>query len=223
MRQICRRPIGDHLGLVAAMVDELGMGDVMDHAPQQHPAMRIVTAGTAVNALVRNGRGFVNPPLSRVPHFFQHKPTARLFASCIEATHLHDDALGRALATLYAHGVTALDRLMAATAARRRRLTPTGAHLARTRCHVEGRDNSDAAPDAPVMHSTRGDRRAQRPDLNHVLLDVSVAHHAGMPVLMLPRSGPSRDVSHCGPGVRPHMAPLHTTSGMTSLVAAGAL
>jgi hypothetical protein len=100
MRPTYRSPILDHLGLVAAMFDERGMGGVIDQATQQNPAMRIVTAGTAVNAMGLNGRGVVNQPRSRVPPLFQHKPTARLLASCIDAHHLNDEALGRALETL---------------------------------------------------------------------------------------------------------------------------
>ena len=100
MRPTARSQIWDHLGLVAAMFDELGIGGVIDQATQQHPAMRIVTAGTAVKAMVLNGRGFVNPPRYLVPHFFQHKPTTRRFASCIEAHPRTDDAWGRALDTL---------------------------------------------------------------------------------------------------------------------------
>ena len=139
MRPTYRSQILDHLGLVAAMFDELGIGGVIDQATQQNPAMRIVTAGTAVKAMVLNGLGFVNQPLSLVPHFFQNTPTARLFASCIEAHHLNDDALGRALDTLYAHGVTELYSLMAATAAKRLGLAPTFAHLDSTSFHVDGR------------------------------------------------------------------------------------
>jgi transposase len=67
----------DHLGLVAVMFDELGIGDVIDQATQQNPEMRIVTAGTAVKAMVLNGLGFVNQQLYLVPHFFQNKPTSR--------------------------------------------------------------------------------------------------------------------------------------------------
>ena len=223
MRQICRSHIFDHLGLVAAMFDELGIGDVIDQATQQHPDMRIVTAGTAVKAMVLNGLGFVNQPLYLVPHFFQNKPIARLFASCIEAKHLNDDALGRALDTLYAHGVTELYRLIAATAARRLRLAPTFAHLDRTSFHVDGRYHSDEAPDEQVIHITRGYSRDHRPDLNQVRLDLIVEPQAGMPVLMLPLSGNSRDGRDFGQVVSQHIAQLHTTYGMTYLVADGAL
>jgi hypothetical protein len=52
--------------------------------------------------MVLNGLGFVNQQLYLVPLFFQHKPTHRLIAPEIEAPHLNDDTLGRALDTLYA-------------------------------------------------------------------------------------------------------------------------
>ena len=50
----------DHLGLVAAMFDELGSGDVLDHATHQNPEMRDLTVGEAVKAMVLNGLGFIN-------------------------------------------------------------------------------------------------------------------------------------------------------------------
>jgi transposase len=223
MRLTYRSHILDHLGLVAAMFDELGIAGVMDQATQQHPAMRIVTAGTAVKAMVLNGLGFVNQQLDLVPHFFQHQPTARLLASCIDANHLHDEALGRALDTLYAHGITALSRLMAATAAKRLGLAPTFAHLDRTSFHVDGRYNRDEPPDEQVIHLTHGYSRDHRPDLNQVRLDVMVEHQAGIPRLMKPLSGKSSDGRNFGQVVSAHMARVHTTYGTPSLVADGAL
>jgi hypothetical protein len=50
----------DHLGLVAGMFDELGIGDVIDQATQHNPERRIVTVGNAVKAMIVNGLGFVN-------------------------------------------------------------------------------------------------------------------------------------------------------------------
>jgi transposase len=205
------------------MFDELGIAGVIDQATQQNPAMRIVTAGTAVKAMVLNGLGFVNQPLYLVPHFFQNKPTARLFASCIEAHHLHDDALGRALDTLYADGVTELYSLMAATAAKRLGLAPTCAHLDRTSFHVDGRYNSDEEPDEQVIHMTHGYSRDRRPDLNQVMLDLMVEHQAGIPLLMKPLSGNSRDGRNFGQVVSAHMARWPTTYGTPYLVADGAL
>jgi len=47
----------DHLGLVAGMFDELGIGDTLDQATQQNPEMRDLTVGEAVKAMVLNGLG----------------------------------------------------------------------------------------------------------------------------------------------------------------------
>src|SRR5262245_53553521 len=94
------------------MFEALGLTEVIDKATQQDPAMRIVTAGHAVKAMVLNGLGFINQQLSLVPHFFQHKPLSRLIAPGIQASHLNDDTLGRALDTLYETGVTALYSLI---------------------------------------------------------------------------------------------------------------
>jgi transposase len=202
-----RSPVLDHLGLVAGMVEELGIGEIIDQATQQHPEMRLVTAGHAVKAMVLNGLGFVNQPLYRVPRFFQNKPTSRLLTPGIMAEHLNDDALGRALETLYADGATELDSLMAATAAERLGLAPIFAHLDRTSFHVDGRDNSDAAPEAHVMHITRGYSHEHRLDLNPVMWALIVEHQAGIPLLMKPLSGNSRDAQAFGAVIQQHIQP----------------
>jgi len=80
-------------------------------------------------------------------------------------------------------------------------------HLDRTSVHVDGRYNREEEPAAEVMHITRGDSREHRPDLNQVMLELMVEHQAGMPVLLQPRSGNSRDVQAFGPVSKESMAP----------------
>jgi transposase len=218
-----RTQVLDHLGLVAGMFEELGITDIIDRATKQDPEMRIVTAGHAVKAMVLNGLGFINQQLYLVPHFFQNKPISRLIAPGIQASHLNDDTLGRTLDTLYAFGVTELYSLIAATAATRLGLAPTFAHLDSTSFHVDGRYNSDEEPEAHVIHITRGYSRDQRPDLNQVMLDLVVEHHAGIPVLMKPLSGNSSDAHDFGQIITDHMTQLQLTYGTTCLVADSAL
>ena len=213
----------DHLGLVAGMCDERGIGDVLDRALQHTPETRMVTVGSAVNAMVLNGLGFVNQQLDLVPMFFQNKPTQRLIALGGDAQHLHDDTLGRTLDMLYDSGVTALYSLIAATAAQRLGRAPTFAHLESTSFHVDGRYNSAAEPAAEVIPSTRGYSRDHRPDLHQVMLDLMVEHQAGIPLLMKPLSGHSSDVQDFGQVVAEHIKPLQTTYGTTDLVADSAL
>jgi Domain of unknown function (DUF4277) len=45
----------DHLGLVAGIFDDLGIGEVLDQATQQAPEMRDLTVGEAVKSIVLNG------------------------------------------------------------------------------------------------------------------------------------------------------------------------
>ena len=221
--QSYRPQVLDHLGLVAGMFEALGITEVMDQATQQNPEMRMVTAGHAVKAMVLNGLGFVNQQLYLIPHFFQNKPISRLIAPGIQASHLNDDTLGRALGILYAFGVTALYSLIAATAAARLGLRPTFSHLDTTSFHVDGRYNSDKAPDEQVVHLTHGYSRDHRPDLNQVMLELVVEHQAGLPVLMQPLSGKSHDGKAFGQVVSDHIAQLPTTCPSASLVADSAL
>jgi len=218
-----RSQVLDHLGLVAGMFDELGIGDVIDQATQQNPEMRDLTVGEAVKAMVLNGLGFIHHALYLVPRFFQNKPTSRLIAPRVTPEQLNDDALGRALDTLYTYGVTELYSLIAATAAKRLGLSPTYAHLDTTSFHVDGRYNSDEEPGEHVVHITKGYSRDHRPDLTHVMLELIVEHQAGIPLLMQPLSGNRSDAQECGRGIREHIAQLRTPYGTTYLVADSAL
>ena len=223
MAPIYRSQILDHLGLVAGMFDELGIGEVVDKATQQHPEMRDLTVGEAVKAMVLNGLGFINQALYLVPRCFHNKPTYRLISPRGAPEQLNDDALGRAWDTLYDSGVTALYSLLATTAAKRLGLAPRYAHLDSTSVQVAGRYNSAEEPEAEVIHITRGYSRDHRPDLNQVLLELMVEHQAGIPLLMQPLSGKSRDVQAFGQVIQEHLAQLQTTDGLTDLVAASAL
>jgi transposase len=223
MEQTYRSQILDHLGLVAGMFDELGIGEVVDKATQQNPEMRDLTVGEAVKAMVLNGLGFINQALYLVPRFFHNKPTYRLISPRVAPDQLNDDALGRALDTLYDYGVTELYSLIATTAAMRLGLAPRFAHLDSTSFHVDGRYNSAEEPEAEVIHITRGYSRDHRPDLNQVMLELMVEHQAGLPLLMQPLSGNSSDAQEFGQVIQEHLAQLQTTYGLTYLVADSAL
>lgn len=218
-----RSQVLDHLGLVAGIFDELGIGDVIDQATQQNPEMRDLTVGEAVKAMVLNGLGFINQALYLVPRFFQNKPTYRLISPRVAPEQLNDDALGRALDTLYDYGVTELYSLIAATAAKRLDLSPTYMHLDSTSFHVDGRYNCDEPPSEQVVHITKGYSRDHRPDLNQVMLELIVEHQAGIPVLMKPLSGNSSDPQEFGQVIHAHINQLQTTYGATYLVADSAL
>jgi transposase len=102
--------------------------------------------GLAVKAMMLNGLRFINQALYLVPRFFQNRPTSQFISPRMAPEQPNDDALGRALDTLYDCGVTALYSLIAAAAAKRPDLSPTHMHLDTTSFHVDGRYNSNEPP-----------------------------------------------------------------------------
>ena len=97
----------DHHGLVAGMVDELGLVEKIDAMIPQDLGQRQVSVGMAVKAMVLIGLGFVQRALYLTPDFFRGKPVGRLLGPGITAGMLNDDALGRALDAIFAFGVEA--------------------------------------------------------------------------------------------------------------------
>jgi transposase len=213
----------DHLGLVAAMYDELGIGEIIDGAINQDSSRRQVSVGQAVKAMVLNGLGFVNPQLYLVPSFFDNKPTQRLLGAGIEAAHLNDEVLGRTLDTLYDVGVTPLYSLLAKEACRRLGLASSYVHLDTSSFHVDGRYNSAVAPEEGVIHITPGYSRDHRPDLNQVMLELMVEHRAGIPLLMKPLRGHRNDQVEFAQVVDAHISELCGSDQPLYLVAASAL
>ncbi len=102
----------DHHGLVAGMVDELGLVEKIDAMIPQDLDQRQVSVGMAVKAMILMGLGFVQRALYLTPHFFKGKPVERLLGPGLTAEQLNDDALGRALDAIYAFGIEALSRGM---------------------------------------------------------------------------------------------------------------
>ena len=105
----------DHLGIVAGIVDQMGLVKLVDQALGTHP-QQIVSPGQAVKAMIVNGLGFVSAPLYLYEGFFTGKATAHLLGKNIEADHLNDDRLGRTLDKVSEYGSSALFTLIAMNA-----------------------------------------------------------------------------------------------------------
>jgi len=223
MSTVYESKILDHLGLVAAMVDELELVEQIDQAISQDFDQRVVSIGQAVKAMVLNGLGFVNQRLYLVPQFFHSKPTERLIGPGIKAEHLHDDTLGRALDALYDYGVTELFGELAAHAASQLGLTSRFAHLDSTSFHVDGRYNSESGAEEGVIHIRQGYSRDHRPELNQVVLEMMVEQQAGLPILMKPLSGNSSDQGDFPKLIESHLERLQLTHGVDYVVADCAL
>ena len=56
----------DHLGIVAGIVDQIGLVEEIDRLIKPHP-QQIISTGQVVKAVILNGLGFVSAPSSRIP------------------------------------------------------------------------------------------------------------------------------------------------------------
>src|ERR687891_588114 len=93
----------DHLGLIASVIKDLGLIDMIDKRLVPDAQERI-TPGEAVAGMILNGLGFANRPLSLTPQFFANKPLDLLFRQDIDAERFNRFKLGRTLDEAYAYG-----------------------------------------------------------------------------------------------------------------------
>ena len=213
----------DHLGLVAGMVDELGLVELIDAVIIQDHEQRVVSVGQCVKAMVLNGLGFVNRTLYLMPHFFKDKPIGRLLGEGIEAEHLNDDTLGRALDTIYAYGAEQLYGQLAAQSVKRLDLSCDIGHIDSTSFHVDGDYNSGQEASEQIIHITKGYSRDHRPDLNQVILQLITDNQAGIPLWMEALSGNSNDKESFRKTLNAHLGQLHEGIGLSLVAADSAL
>src|SRR4030095_9629103 len=74
----------DHLGVVASVIKDLGLIEMIDARLLLHDQAEI-TAGEAIAGMILNGLGFSNRPLSLTPQFFANKPLDLLFREGLRA------------------------------------------------------------------------------------------------------------------------------------------
>jgi transposase len=97
----------DHLGLVAATIDDLNLIDKIDQIlPLSQDNGVKATMGQRVAAMILNGLGFINNRLYIFPEFLSNKPVERLLGQGVSYEHFNDDALGRCLDAIYENGPT---------------------------------------------------------------------------------------------------------------------
>jgi transposase len=60
----------DHLGIVAGIVDSIGIGEIINNLLGSEPGEK-VSAGQVVKAMILNGLSMVSQPLYMFPKFFE--------------------------------------------------------------------------------------------------------------------------------------------------------
>lgn len=212
----------DHLGLVAALCQELGIARMIDALLPKTPPFK-ASHGEALVAMIVNGLGFHSSTLHMFPQFFANKPVERLIGPGICADDLNDDVLGRCLDALFEADVSALYQVMAAQVVERLGLKSTAVHLDITSFHVDGAYDCADGDLVGKLQLVRGYSRDHRPELNQVILELICENQAGLPVYMQALSGNSNDTKAFAQTVRRHLSSLKAAQECRYLVGDAAL
>jgi len=206
----------DHLGLIAGLVDEIGIVERINQLVGEQPG-EIVSPGLVVKAMIINGLGMVSAPLYLFSKFFEGKAIEHLLGEGIQASHLNDDRLGRVLDKLYLSGITNIFTTIALEAAQKFEINTDTSHLDSSSFHLHGKyeqelpsvsfsttetdsnqlDNSSINhPPYPIpIQITYGYSRDHRPDLKQFILDLICSGDGDVPLFLRVASGNESDNS----------------------------
>lgn len=211
----------DHLGIIAGIVDEIGIVEVIDKEIGTDLREK-VSAGQVVKAMIINCMGFLTAPLYLFSEFFEGKATEHLIGEGIKAEYLNDSRIGRVLDQIYEYGITILFVKVASLMAERSKIDTKIVHIDGTSIAVHGKylqleeaeikDNTsgdlpleqDSSPEdsqnkeeedlEPVpINITHGYSRDHRPDLKQYTLSLLTTEAEGIPLFMQVGSGNELD------------------------------
>jgi len=193
----------NHLGIVAGIIDELQIGEIINQEIGVDP-QEIVNSGEIVKAIILNGLGFISQPLYLFPKFFEDKATEHLFGKGVLPEHLNDYKIGRVMDKLYKYGLSKLFLLIALSAAKKYNVNMEFSHLDSSSISVHGQYNKSLPSPSqcqskeselePIAISiTHGYSRDHRPDLKQFILDLIVTGDGNIPIFIEAASGNQSD------------------------------
>ncbi len=205
----------DHLGLVAATIDKLGLVPMIDKLiPVSKDKGAKTTMGQRVSAMIMNGLGFIDDRLYMFPKFLSNKPVEKLIGAGVSAEDFNDDALGRCLDNIYAYGTTKMFSELALPIGLRHNVITRKSHIDTTTLTVYGDYEEDGAADnatEPLLAGLQpsldkvlsqyldlalpkhGHAKNRRHDLKQMTLLLATSGASGFPIWMEAHSGNASD------------------------------
>ena len=180
----------DHLGVVASVIKDLGIIQMLDARLHVHEQEEITT-GEAVAGMILNGLGFSNRPLSLTPQFFANTPLDLLFHPGVKAEMFNRFKLGRSLDEVYTYGCDLLFSEVAMAVCAQEGIDQRFNHLDTTSFALTG----DYVPDSDehAIAITHGYSKDHRPDLKQAVLELMVSQDGGIPLLSKSWDGNASD------------------------------
>src|SRR4030095_4076691 len=180
----------DHLGLIASVIKDIGLIDMIDRrlVPDEQ---EVITPGEAVAGMILNGLGFANRPLSLTPQFFANKPLDLLLRAGLDAKMFNRFKLGRTLDEASAYGCDLLFEELALAICAHEGIELRFNHLDTTSFALTG--EYVPASDEHAIHITHGYSKDHRPDLKQAVLELMVSQDGGVPFVSKSWDGNTSD------------------------------
>ena len=197
----------DHLGIIAGIIDAIGLVDIINELVGQE-AQEKISPGHVVKAMILNGLGFVSSPLYMFPEFFSDKPCEHLIGEGVKAEYLNDDKLGRVMDKLFIKGLTEIFLEITINVIQQFNISLKSSHLDSTSLHLHGEYNT-SLPDVIIHNNssngqikspqaieiTYGYSRDHRPDLKQFIIDLISSSDGDIPIFLKSASGNQSDSS----------------------------
>jgi transposase len=194
----------DHLGIIAGIVDEIGIVEIIDRELGIHSQEKVI-AGQVVKVMILNCMGFLTSPLYLFSEFFMGKATEHLIGLGVKAEQLNESRLGRVMDQLFEYGITLIFVKIAHEMSKRFSVSAKRSHLDGTSISVhgkyltteEGEENlvEDNTAEPVVIAITQGYSRDHRPDLKQFTVHLITSEEEGIPLFMSVGDGNKTDQS----------------------------
>jgi len=180
----------DHLGIVAGVIQDLGIIEMMDSRIVLDEREEIST-GEAVAGMIINGLGFSDRPISLTPQFFQGKALDILIREGITPDMLNRFKLGRSLDKVFSYGCDLLFSEIALSVCKQEEVDLRFNSLDTTSFSLTGEYAPDS--DEHTILVTHGYSKDHRPDLKQVILELMVSQDGGVPFMSKSHDGNASD------------------------------
>jgi transposase len=181
----------DHLGLIAGIVDDLNIENIINSLIKTDDREK-VSAGTIVKAIILNGLGYMSGPLYLFPDFFRDKPVEKLLGYGIKAEEINDDKIGRVMDDIYEVSLDKLWTEIGLNVLKKYEIETKYSHLDSTSISVEGEYNK-SENEENLVKITYGYSKDKRRDLKQFMLELMVSSDGDIPLFLQVENGNESD------------------------------
>jgi transposase len=180
----------DHLGIVAGVIQDLGIIEMIDSriVPDEREE---ITTGEAIAGMIINGLGFSDRPISLTPQFFQGKPLDILIREDITPDMLNRFKLGRSLDKVFSYGCDLLFSEIGLCVCQQEEIDQRFNDLDTTSFSLTGEYAPDSDEHAILVK--HGYSKDHRPDLKQVIQELMVSQDGGVPFMSKSHDGNASD------------------------------